>query len=207
VEDAPIEVALIDAKSLVPKPSAPAAKAPKAVKKPKPVKPPPRRNLVRRSPARPDRDSLTAGKVRASDTGDELTEAQIAGAAEAGSGSGEAGGICDMARRVQTALRKDPLVLAAVAASSGKAMMVWNGDWVRGRGEDGKGLAAVREAILWEVAFAPPACRAKPVRGLILISLNAAAGPAKLAIGTGEWRWSDLLALHSAAQDEVRPRR
>jgi hypothetical protein len=68
--------------------------------------------------------------------------------------------------------------------------MVWNGDWVQGRGEDGKGLAAVREAILWEVGFAPAACRAQPVHGLVLLSMN---GATRLAVGAGDWRWSDLL--------------
>lgn len=122
----------------------------------------------------------------------ELSATQIAGAASAGSGGG--GGPCDMARRIQTALRKDPLVIAAVAASGGKALLVWNGDWVQGNREDGKGLAAVREAILWEVGFAPPECRAQPVRGLVLMSLGERGGSAKLALGTGAWRWSDLLA-------------
>ena len=105
-----------------------------------------------------------------------------------------------MARRVQSALRKDPLVRAAVAGSAGKATLVWNGDWVQSRGEDGKGLAAVREAIMWEIAFAPQACRAQPVRGLVLISLNQAAGAARLAIGSGEWRWSDLLTPRPAVR-------
>ena len=99
-----------------------------------------------------------------------------------------------MARRVQQALRSDSLVRAAVAGSAGKAVMVWDGDWVRNPGEDGKGLAAVREAILWEVAFAPRACRSEPMHGLVLISLNAASGPVRLAVGSDAWRWSDLLA-------------
>ena len=138
----------------------------------------------------------------ADDTAPSPTDAQLAGAATAGSdsgsgsgsGSGGGGGACDMIGRVQRALRKDPLVLAAVAGSSGKAAMVWNGDWVRSSGEDGKGLAAVREASMWEVGFAPAQCRAQSVRGLILISVNGAGGLARLAMGTGEWRWSDLLA-------------
>jgi len=54
----------------------------------------------------------------------------------------------------------------------------------------------VREAIIWEIAFAPPACRAEPMHGLMLISLNDSSGTARLAVGHGEWRWSDLLALH-----------
>jgi ABC-type glycerol-3-phosphate transport system substrate-binding protein len=100
-----------------------------------------------------------------------------------------------MARWVQTALRKDPLVQAAVASASGKALMVWDGDWIQGEGEDGKGLAAVREAIMWEVAFAPKDCRSQPVHGLVLISLNTGPGAPRLALGAGEWRWSDLVAI------------
>ena len=125
------------------------------------------------------------------DAGDGLSDAQIAGAATAG--SSPAGRPCDMPRRLENALRKDPLVQAAVAGSNAKAMLVWNGDWVRSNREDGKGLAAVREAIMWEIAFAPPACRAEPVRGLVLLSVNAAPGSVRLAIGSPEWRWSDLL--------------
>jgi hypothetical protein len=121
-----------------------------------------------------------------------LSDSELAGAAVAGSGA--PGGACDMARQIQAALRKDPLVQAAMAeavrGAGGRAIMVWNGDWVQNNGEDGKGLAAVREAIMWEVAFAPPACRAEPVRGLVLMSLN---GSTRLALGERQWRWSDLL--------------
>ena len=75
---------------------------------------------------------------------------------------------------------------------------MWNGDWVKSQGEDGKGLAAVREAILWEIAFAPETCRAKPVRGVILLSMSAGPGGPRLAVGAGEWRWSDLLRPRSS---------
>jgi hypothetical protein len=118
--------------------------------------------------------------------------ADLAGASEAD--AGPPAGACDMARRVQSALRRDPLVRAAVSPSSGKAILVWNGDWIQSGGEDGKGLAAVREAILWEVGFAPPACRAQSMHGVILLSMNASSGPVRLAVGSHAWRWSDLLA-------------
>ena len=57
-------------------------------------------------------------------------------------------------------------------------------------------LAAVREAIIWEIAFAPAACKAQAMHGLMLISLHDGDGTARLAMGHGEWRWSDMLALH-----------
>lgn len=100
-----------------------------------------------------------------------------------------------MARAVQQALQRDPLVRAAVEDANrlGKAIMVWNGDWVRSGGQDGKGLSAAREAIMWEVAFAPEACRNQRMHGLILLSL--ADGRTRFAIGSGDWRWSDLLGV------------
>ena len=195
VEQAPIVVTMIETPKPIPPPPPPAeTKAP-----PRAKPPPPRTTLVKPKPSvRSDVKPLPAAKapvgqtaVAAADSGNGLSDSQIAGAGTADGGGGGAG--CDMARKVQSALRRDSLVRNAVSASSGKALMVWDGDWVRGGGEDGKGLAAVREAILWEVAFAPAACRAQAVHGLVLISLNGAAGPVRLAIGSGVWRWSDLL--------------
>jgi hypothetical protein len=44
--------------------------------------------------------------------------------------------------------------------------------------------------MMWEIAFAPEACRSQAMHGLVLISSG---GSARLAVGSGEWRWSDLL--------------
>jgi hypothetical protein len=186
VEDAPITVSLVPGE----KPS-PAPKAEEEAPQPKPT-PPQRHTLVRREAKRAPPEAPPAGKdPKPPQQGVELSASDLAGATSADSGGG--GGQCDLARQLQGALRKDPLVQAAVAGSGGKAIMVWNGDWVRGSGEDGKGLAAVREAISWEIAFAPEACKTRPVHGLILLSLNTAPGGPRLAIGAGEWRWSDLV--------------
>ena len=81
----------------------------------------------------------------------------------------------------------------------GKAVMMWNGDWVRSGGQDGKGLSAVREAIMWEVAFAPEACRNERMRQPVLLSL--ADGNTRFAIGSGDWRWSDLLGVRRGPSD------
>lgn len=104
-----------------------------------------------------------------------------------------------MAARLQAALRRDARVQGAVAeadrqvGAAGTVIFLWNGDWIRRGGQDGAGLAAVREAILWEVGFAPAACRTEPVHGLILLTLNDRPGAPRLALGSGNWRWSDLL--------------
>ena len=185
----PIPVAF----AVLPPPSPPAT-APTAPAEPAAARPPPPRIMARRARASPDIAPLAAEDGPTTDPGPQLSDAQLAGAATAGSGA--AGGACDMPRRLQAALRKDRLVLAALAevpASPGKALFVWNGDWIRSQGQDGAGLAALREAIMWEVGFAPEACRAEAVHGLVLISLNDGPGAARVVVGSGDWRWSDLL--------------
>jgi hypothetical protein len=187
---------------------------PAAAAAPEP-EPPKLRGLARAIAAPPVAEPLTAKKKDPVDEPEEEVEpapeptaAQLASAITAesgsgsgsgdgigaGSGSGTGGGGCNMARWLQAKLRNDHMVQAAVAqAHRGKAIWVWNGDWVRSPGEDGNGLAALRQAIMWEVAFAPEPCRAVPVRGLVLLSMNDGPGAARVAVGAGEWRWSDLL--------------
>jgi hypothetical protein len=193
----------------------PAAKAEKPVEKPTKPKPKPEPEVksiarVTKKPPPPQVKSLAAAKKapepeEPEEPIPEVSEAQLASAHHAGTGSGSAdgsgagagGGACDMARAVQNALRRDPLVQSQVAENqrlpgrSGKAILVWNGDWVRSHSQEGKGLAAVRQAILWEVGFAPAACRNQPVRGLVLISLNQG----RIVVGQANWRWSDLLGV------------
>ena len=58
-----------------------------------------------------------------------------------------------MVRWVQDAVRDDAAVRRAVIAASeemnasGRAILVWNGDWLQSRNQSGKGLAGVRQAI------------------------------------------------------------
>ena len=184
VEQGPMNVSLVDGAKLFPVLTPTPTPQPQAA----PAKAAPQQSMARRTPIRAVRNTLPPGEAKQAQQGSELSDSQIAGAASAD--SGPAGGACDMARLLQSALRKDNLVQSAVAASGGKAILVWNGDWVKSGGEDGKGLAAVREAIMWEIGFAPAACKSQPVHGLILLSLN---GSARLAMGQGEWRWADLL--------------
>ncbi len=131
------------------------------------------------------------------DNSDILSEAQLTGAASAGEdgAGGGGGGGCDTARAVQRALRTDPLVHNAVAGAGrqGKAIMMWNGDWVRSGAQEGKGLSAVRQAIMWKVAFSSESCRNQTMHGTVVLSL--ADGGTRFAIGTDAWRWSDLLGL------------
>jgi hypothetical protein len=191
-----------------PAPAPPAAAAPTPpVPKPEPKPPKPSPIKARKSPrpAPPDVVPLPAAETPAVETAVEVSEAQLAGAATAGSGSGGGagtgagqGGDCNMLARLQRALRKDPMVQAAVSqAHRGKAIMVWDGGWVRHPGQEGGGLAAVREAMMWEIGFAPEACRTERVRGLVVVSLKDGSGSARLVLGENDWRWSDLLFVKS----------
>lgn len=177
-----------------PAPSPPARGTPRVAVRPPALPPPPTVAPLPATPAPP------APVVLAT-----LSDAELAGARTAGAGGGGGAGAgtgggqdCDMVRRLQDALGRDPEVRAAVAgaratsATAGRALLVWDGDWVQSPGQAGKGLAGVRQAIVMEVAFAPAACRAEPMRGLVVLTLDAPAG--RLALGAGRWRWSDLLA-------------
>lgn len=180
----------------MPPPAVPAPPTPAAAKTavlqamPDPVPVVPQRQLVR-----PSRNPSVVPTVLAGGPGPAtgIGESLLAGATTVGSGQGEGTG-CNMLRRLQVALRKDRRVQAAIGdADHSGAFMVWNGDWVRHPGQEGAGLAAVREAILWEVGFAPPACRVEPVKGLVVVTMSDAPGAARLALGSGTWRWRDLL--------------
>lgn len=142
-----------------------------------------------------------------------VSEAELVGALRAGSSGGlgagltgdggpgtgsSGGGSCDMVARLQSKLREDDDLRRTVAevqrSVGGRALLVWNGDWQQSPGQAGKGLAGVRQAIALEVAFAPAACRSQPMRGLVLVTLSDGPGGARVALGTGRWRWSDLLS-------------
>jgi len=212
IEDKPIAVELVELAppappqpktSPTPSPAPPkpaTAKTPvvKASTKPKAApKAPPQKILARATAATSSVQPLPAAGSPKGNTANELSDGQLASAATADSDGGGGGATCNMVRYLQAELRKDPEVHAAVAAApagaraGGKALMVWNGDWVRSQGEEGEGLAIVRQAMMVEIAFAPEACRANPVRGLVAISLSD--GGARLVMGADNWRWQEML--------------
>lgn len=181
--------------------TAPAATKSVQAEQPRPTP----RSILRPTPPSPDVEPLPASPKPARAPTITVGEGLLAsaGTAEgpggAGNGAGGGGAGCNMVKLLQTALRKNTKVQAAIAqahpeaVSAGKAIMVWNGDWVRAGAQDGKGLAGLRQAIALEVAFAPEACRADPVRGLVLLKLNDGPRSVRIVLGSNRWRWSDLL--------------
>jgi hypothetical protein len=183
---------------------APPTPAPPAPAPPPPPTPVTVRAVARPVPARPEVETIAAAAQASDFVGVELSAGQLAGASTAGSGS--PGRACDMVAWLQNQLRKSARVQAAVARAhldatpaARRGMMIWDGDWVRSPGQDGHGLAGLREAIMMEVAFAPAACRADPVSGLVLMSLGDGPGSPRIVIGTGRWQWADLLTPRRGA--------
>lgn len=199
-----LPVALVPPRFLPPPPPTPEPKLdpePAPLKAPAAVKPSPALKARAPRPAPPEVRPLAVAPAKATVSGDEVSESEVASAATAGGGGGSGGsgaGGCDMARLLQDKLRSDGRVRAALATvPSGRAIRVWNGDWVRHGGQEGQGLAAVREAIMWEVAWAPEACRKQRVSGLVLLTLGDGPPASRVVVGTGAWRWSDLLFSRS----------
>lgn len=145
--------------------------------------------------------ALTAGQGSGGGGG---AGAGVGGGSGGGSGSGVGGGSgqgCDMVKRIQDALRNDARINAAIgqayrtSGASGRAILMWNGDWLQSPGEEGKGLAGVRQAIAVTVGFSSRACKAETVNGYVLLTLSDQPGAPRVALGGGRWRWSDLLSL------------
>lgn len=201
IPPAPAEESAEEAGEPPPTPPKPPSPPPRQAVRPPPIPPPPDIPPVP-APAAPTPQPMPG-----------LSDAQLAGAITVGNGMGVAAGPgaggggegngaapCDMVRRLQDALGRDPDIRAAViretalAGPGARGVHVWNGDWVQSPSQEGKGLAGVRQAIALEIAFAPAACRAQSMRGLVVLSIGDGPRPARLALGGGAWRWTDLLA-------------
>jgi len=201
VELPPVAVGLVGAMALSPAPElappGPPEPAPQPSAQAEPAPSPPAQALARPTPAPPQAAALAASDAPSPRAGTGVSDAQLASAATAASGA--PGGSCNMLRRLQDAMWEASSIQAAVASAerAGRgpsgAVLVWDGDWVRAAAQAGDGLAAVREVILVEVAYAPEACRTGVVDGLVAIALNDRPDAVRLVLGGGRWRWSDVL--------------
>lgn len=189
-------------------PPAPAPKLAPPAPPPRQTRPAPRPPEIPPLPVPPAPEAPTYALLTAAETAGATTVGEgpgggLSGTGSSGAGTGDGAGgggaSCSMIARLQTALRKDPRLRATVAEASavagarGRALHLWDGDWVQTPGQVGKGLAGVRQAIAVEVAFAPEACRRDPVHGLVVLSLADGPTAPRLALGEANWRWSDLL--------------
>ncbi len=110
------------------------------------------------------------------------------------------GGACDLTDPVQAALQQSEAVAASLPQipqarrSVANAIMVWNAHWVSLHETlDPAAMAAIRDTVAGTVAAASPECRLQPQSGPRLILLPGVSETTVLAVGSGVWRWQDLL--------------
>ncbi len=110
------------------------------------------------------------------------------------------GGACDLTEPVQAALQSSELVNArlpqipSARRSVANAIMVWNAEWVAlHEALDPDAMAAIRDTVAGTIAAASPECRLQPQSGPRLIVIPGVAETTVLALGSGLWRWQDLL--------------
>lgn len=122
---------------------------------------------------------------------------QVAAAARAAAASD--GEPCLVGAWLQSALQNEPLVQEALTAipssarSVANAVMLWNGRWSPAPNA-ALGMARIRALVVAGVASAPESCQLAPINGPVLITVGDPANSTVLAVGSGQWRWRDLLA-------------
>ena len=114
---------------------------------------------------------------------------------------------CQMVAILETALTEDATVTAALAEvprkarSVANAIMLWDGDWVEPSAlGEGRALPPIQAAIISIIQGAPADCHAQIVLGPRLISIPDARGATLLALGSGAWKWEDLLVARDETQ-------
>ena len=107
---------------------------------------------------------------------------------------------CALTDAVQTALRADPQVHAALAGmpraarSVAGAVMLWDGRWAAPARLGGDAvLEPLRAAVRARVAAGSLECREARLAGPRLLYVDGEDGSTVLAFGSGDWAWADLL--------------
>ena len=117
----------------------------------------------------------------------------------AAAASAAAGQACELTQWLQKALQSDPQVQQALARipragrSVANAIMLWDGAWVAPPATATADIAMIRRAVIVGIGAAPPACRDQPTRGPELFTLADTFGTTVVVVGSGVWRWADLL--------------
>lgn len=113
----------------------------------------------------------------------------------AAASAGGGGDACRLGDRLQGVLQANTAVRAAIARipaekrSVSNAVNVWNGRWLA----LGDGGGVIQAAVNDYVAAAPERCREEAVSGPSLLPIAGEPKPTILVLGSGLWRWSDLL--------------
>ncbi len=137
--------------------------------------------------------------------------AAVTEAAGAAQGDG-AGGGCDLGGAVERALAANMEARAAVARiapearSVANAVVLWDGRWTDPALLGGAAvLEPIRRGIVVALQTAPSDCLPGDASGPRFIAIGDAAGATVLVLGSGRWRWAELLAEEPAIMVERRP--
>lgn len=131
----------------------------------------------------------------------------------AGVGTGAAGSACPLLAAVRADLERDAAARAALSRipkrslSVASAILLWDGRWVEPRFVGGPApVRAVRAAIGNSLRAASQACRDEMILGPVFLPVDTGAGTLVLALGSGAWRWQDLLR-ESSQISNARPKK
>lgn len=114
---------------------------------------------------------------------------------------GSTGGGCGIEDAIKARMIAEPAIQSALAAvprdsrSVANAIQLWDGAWIPALAPEGElALVAVRAAIAEVIAEAPTRCRDQDILGpRFLIVAEPGGSTTVLVLGSGLWRWSDLV--------------
>ena len=114
---------------------------------------------------------------------------------------------CPLAGVLRQVLEQDPAVQASLARigpehrSVAGAVMLWNGVWTDPERIGGTAtIDSVRTVVATGLDAAAEACRTQVISGPIFLPVASRSGTLVLALGSGEWRWADLLEASLGSQ-------
>jgi hypothetical protein len=113
------------------------------------------------------------------------------------SAMGEPGATCDVTQQLAQAFGASPEVRQGIAAipandrSVANAVMLWDGHWAEGTHSGG--MAVLRALLVKAVVSSRPECLQAQNQGPVLFLIPDNHTTVVLAIGSGQWRWADVL--------------
>ncbi len=118
---------------------------------------------------------------------------------------GTPGSVCDVTQQLAQTFGASPEVRQGIAAIPAKgrsvanAVMLWDGHWAEGT--QSGGMAVLRALLVKAIVSSRSECLQAQNQGPVLFLIPDNNTTVVLAIGSGQWRWADILA--PASQPDV----
>ncbi|EGF89247.1 hypothetical protein ABI_45940 [Asticcacaulis biprosthecium C19] len=149
--------------------------------------------------ATPDSENTPPEEVMATADTSPLPPADMAALAafQMPASAGAPGEACNLTALLASGFATSPAVSQGLAGlplehrSVANAIMLWDGGWPDDTHSGGKAL--LRALLIKAVSSAPEACLDQAQRGPVLFFVPDNGMTAVLAVGSGEWRWGDLI--------------